>query len=93
MDCRIDGCERAAAPREGGLCHGHARRKRRGLPLNQGLREYGRSGAQRLEAAALRVANAETDEDHQRAVMWLLKAAQRLRRKKDNVRNQSNTQD
>jgi hypothetical protein len=92
MDCSVDGCDKPAAKGESGLCHGHGRRKRRNQPLSTPLREYGQPGAKRLHSAALRLANAESDEDHERAMASLLKSVQRMRRRhKDNVRNEKDT--
>lgn len=88
--CSVDGCERCAAKGEAGLCFGHARRKRRGLPVSVKLREYARTGKKRLSDAAIRLADAESDKDFERAMAWLLKAAQRMRRK-DNVRSGTKT--
>jgi hypothetical protein len=93
MDCVVEDCSNQAA--RSGLCWTHIKRRQRSQSADRPIREYGRSGTRRLVDAALRVAEMETfgdrDEEFNKAVRWLVKAAQRLRRKKDIVHKSKET--
>lgn len=69
MSCSFDGCERPVE--KANLCAGHRKQKVRGEPLRAlKVRTYSNDrvrASDRLERAALSLANAESDEDYQRA--------------------------
>ncbi len=57
-ECSVPGCGKPARPGRD-LCHGHARRKERGKPLDGPLRPYRQPPWDRIEAAAFDFAMAE----------------------------------
>lgn len=71
-DCSVDGCENEA--RRGGLCWGHHKRKDRGMPVEATMAPRPTKLA-RLRAAALAYAEADTDQDYDRADDNLIKSA------------------
>lgn len=83
MTCRIDGCDRMAAPGED-LCYGHDRRRRRapgkgGLALSEPIRDRPKTKKEVLIGAALTLADlkATDDEGWERARDHIVKAAVR----------------
>jgi hypothetical protein len=81
MTCTAPDCTRPA--HHGGLCHGHAYRKRHSLPMEPPLRTWG-NPRRTLEEASLAHANAETDDEFERARnrlrMATVRYAHKLRR-------------
>lgn len=76
--CRIDGCGRpAAVPSRDGLCWGHYKRARKGLPLDVELRPWGQP-AVTLRRAALAYNEADGDEEFKRAERRLIMAGKRM---------------
>lgn len=69
--CSVCDCDRQA--RSHGLCWSHYKRRRRNREVNGPLRGYGRSKAELLGAAATRYAEAETEDEFERAKWLLLK--------------------
>ncbi len=72
--CAAGDCFRPAT--QGELCAGHAKRKYRHQPVAGPLAEVGRTPWQRLVDAALKYADADSDEAFARASAVLRKAAQ-----------------
>lgn len=71
--CSIDGCSRRAHAH--GLCSAHLKRRNRGQPVNVTIRDSPKSEWEVLTENALAYANAESDEDFQRAKDNVRKAA------------------
>lgn len=59
--CAVDGCKRTAFARE--LCMAHLKRVQRDKPVATPLREYRMTPRERVRKAAIRLANAETNEE------------------------------
>jgi hypothetical protein len=76
--CSIDGCQKEAVY---GLCWAHRKRKQRGKPLSEPLREVGLGPVVQLQRAALRYAEAEEDEEFKKAKDLLYQHGRRLRPK------------
>lgn len=74
--CDVDGCNHPPAP--GGLCWGHRKQKQRGRQLTP-LQPRGRAPGQVLEAAALNLADASSEDEsaYHRAKVRLKMAALR----------------
>lgn len=87
MKCSVDGCEKGAAPREGGKCYAHAKRRTRKKSLCGPPREYGLTPTQRLAKAARDYADAP-DDDRRFEVLWKLLRIAALRAARKNVRRQ-----
>lgn len=72
-DCSVDGCPNPAA--KSGLCEGHVKRRTRGQVVSAALKLRPRSPLERLTEAALAYANAESDDEFDRAKDNLRKSA------------------
>lgn len=77
MTCTGPDCSRPAW--RSGLCHGHHWQRRHGRELTP-LRPRKQSPMQRLAAAALAYADAETEDDYRRAYHRLWQAGRALQR-------------
>lgn len=78
--CLVDGCSRKGVPKKGGLCHGHHKRKERGMAVEAELRPWGEP-AVTLRRAALAYNEAESDQDFRRAEQRLIMAGRRMGRR------------
>lgn len=89
--CSVDGCRKWSAPREGGLCYAHARRRRRRKALESPVREYGMQPLELVTRASLRHADAEDQDEYRRARDLLRKHADAYgkRTAAENVRKQN----
>lgn len=94
MNCTIDSCERPAA--RAGLCWAHVKRRQEKRPLDSPLADtQARSGEhemtplERLEKTALDLADAEEDEDYERARERLRKLVDLEGRRKAKMRIQA----
>lgn len=69
MKCLVGDCEHEASllrdgkPRDGGLCHAHAKRKAQGRPLSSPIRDWGLSPDERLVREAIGLADAGDDDE------------------------------
>lgn len=74
--CLVADCERPAAPKKGGMCEAHAKRRLRGAPLAAAVRIRGRP-LEALREAALEYADADAEDDDawRRAEARLMRAA------------------
>lgn len=69
--CHGPECDKPA--QRGGFCWAHLKRKQRSRPLSGKVRGYGMSKREKRSRAALRYANAETQEEFDRAADLLKK--------------------
>lgn len=74
MSCSVDGCTRHVEKQ--GLCAAHRKRKQRGQEVSAPVRDYRMKAEERLSKAALRYANAESDDEYRRAKVLLAKYSQ-----------------
>ena len=72
MTCSVDGCQKEAAPREGGKCYAHAKRRTRNKSLGAKVREYRLPPTERLAKAAKDYADADSEDDRRFKVLWKL---------------------
>lgn len=63
--CNVEDCRNESA--RGGLCWSHIKRKQRDKPVSEPLREYGMTAERRVLKAAGRYADAEGDDEQERA--------------------------
>ena len=71
VTCAFDGCDRATSRT---LCDGHRQQKARGQPLTP-LRPYRMTAKEARQRAALRLADADEDDEYERASDLLRKHA------------------
>jgi hypothetical protein len=77
--CVVENCPNEA--KKGGKCWGHAKRATRGLSIMVNLMPRKQTNIERLRAAAIAYAEAESDEDFRRADERLRTAARDYQRR------------
>lgn len=77
MKCLIEECQHPAALRKGGLCHGHARRKQDGKPIEAPLRHHGDPRRTLFEAALALGDVGDDDNAYRRVIRRFWKAHHR----------------